>query len=800
MAQKNRLSLILSVLLIAVGLIWFIAGQFEHKEKVKNVIIISMDTCRADHLSCYGFHKKTTPNIDKFAEDAVLFTQAVTPVPITLPAHCTMLTGTIPPYHGVHHNPDYRLHESNVTLAEIAKQNGFNTAAIVSSFVLDSQFGLNQGFDYYNDKFEQELEGITIIEERRGSEASRMACQWLENNKDKPFFLFLHYFDPHFPYRAPEPFASQYPNDGYTAEVAYTDYCIGEVLKKLVDLDLYDSSLIIITADHGEATHGFFIYNSTIHVPLIIRAPNGPRSKKVDELIGLVDIVPTVCSLLNIVQPRIIHGKDLSGLFKTDEQIKSEKRFIYCESFGPAQYDCSPLLGLVSERWKYIQAPREELYDLVNDPKENNSITDKHPKRTKLMRDNLKLILQEQISNDPSKSKFDMDEQSKKRLESLGYVTGVEVDENFEFDDTKNDPKDWIRFHQQLIKINWLSKIKKYGYAESITKQVINEKPGNPVNLFLSGQICFNSNNFSEAIEYFSRFLNQFEDSDFKKNAEKLRYLDQYKGKALVFLGNASFNKGEYDQAIAYYRDILIQKPDVAGVYNNIGTAYLRQNKFKQALKNFEKALQLDKKLAEAYFNIGEVYFRMSKFYKAVKYYKKVIEINPHFNNAQNALKIATQQKVKLGKIVDALIKSLKDNPDQPKLCLELAGIFYSQDNLEESVYYLQKALQLKPQQPDVLNRLAWFKAVYKDENFYDPENAVKLAIQACEFTDYTDAVILDTLSAAYAATGNFVKAVKIAQKAVELAEQQDKQELAEEISEHISLYKRNQPYIDKLD
>ncbi|GAG97977.1 unnamed protein product, partial [marine sediment metagenome] len=289
------------------------------QKKITHVVLISIDTCRADHLGCYGYLRKTSPNIDAVAAEGIMFKHAVTSVPITLPAHSSMLTGTIPIYHGVRDNNNYQLSDSSLTVAEILHQYKFVTGAVIGAFVLDSQFGLDQGFDFYDDKIDPGEKKFFIYSERKAEEVTRLANIWLEENKNKKSFLFLHYFDPHSPYESHERFrfgSGFDPNsqiDGYDSEIAYTDYCIGQVIDKLKELSLYDSTLLIITADHGEGlgqhneiSHGFFIYYSTLHVPLIIKIPTGPKGKQINNLVALIDILPTICDSLGIDVPKHI--------------------------------------------------------------------------------------------------------------------------------------------------------------------------------------------------------------------------------------------------------------------------------------------------------------------------------------------------------------------------------------------------------------------------------------------------------------------------------------------------------------
>ncbi|MHC4215388.1 MAG: sulfatase, partial [Planctomycetota bacterium] len=328
-----------------VAALFFWGGNFFGRE-IRNVLLISIDTCRADRLSCYGYRRKTTPNIDAIAEEGILFENAITPATMTLPAHCSMLTGTIPPYHGVHDNPDYQLAESNVTLAEMLTDKGFTCGAAVSAFIMDSEFGLDQGFDVYDDRFDKEIKSLGTVE-RRGSELTDHAISWLQKHHNENFFLFLHYYDPHFPYEPPEPFGSKFIGNPYAGEVAYTDHCIGQVIKKLKELDLYDSTLLVITSDHGEAlgehsegTHGYFVYQSTLKVPLIFKVPGRRKAVRITDDVSLIDIVPTICGLMEIPVPTWVQGRDLSRYF-SKKSYSAPERYLYCESFIPTKYDCN---------------------------------------------------------------------------------------------------------------------------------------------------------------------------------------------------------------------------------------------------------------------------------------------------------------------------------------------------------------------------------------------------------------------------------------------------------------------------
>ena len=373
---------ILAVLVVVVGCsIWVLFFRDAPGTKIRNVVLISIDTCRADHLSCYGYERKTTPHIDAVAGEGVLFTRAHSTNPITLPAHSSMLTGTNPSYHGVHGNRNYRLSDANVSLAEIMRDHGYQTAAFVIAFVLDARFGLDQGFETYDDHVSADP-GRLFISERSGGDTSRQAIKWLDNRGREPFFLFLHYFDPHAKHDPPEPFTSRFLDAPYAGEIAYTDHCIGQIIEKLKSLGIYDSTLLVSTSDHGESigeheedTHGYFIYQSTIRVPFIIKTPGCASQRKLDGPVSIVDVVPTVLGLLGITSPPQLDGKDLSRLLF--EEGEPAHRYVYCESLWPTKYGCNGLFGLVHDRWKYIWTTRPELYDLMRDPDETTNLADK---------------------------------------------------------------------------------------------------------------------------------------------------------------------------------------------------------------------------------------------------------------------------------------------------------------------------------------------------------------------------------------------------------------------------------------
>jgi arylsulfatase A-like enzyme/Tfp pilus assembly protein PilF len=597
----RRKSFLRRLVLVAVLAAAVVTGvrRFLHQrvllpEDVRRIILISIDTCRADHLSCYGYPRKTTPNIDAIAAEAVVFRNVVSPVPLTLPGHCSMLTGTIPAYHGVHDNEGYKLDDSHVTLAELLRQNGFTTGAFVSAFVLDSQFGLAQGFDTYGDRFEQEL-ADNVIAQRRGDEVSRFGVDWLYKHKDERFFLFLHYYDPHSRYEPPEPFASEYRDSLYAGEIAYVDYCIGQVIAELKKLGLYESCLLVITGDHGEMlgehkelTHGYFIYQGALKVPLIVKLPGRHEGRKIDSLVGLVDIVPTICGLLNIDAPAEIHGEDLSGCLRGGKLLSQDREF-YCESMYPTRYKGNSLLGLVSEQWKYIQTTRPEMYDLFGDPGEFTNVFEREPHRARIFQDRLRQILESTVAKRKPGSKMQLDEEAIRRLESLGYIAGGSASEEFDFDQTKDDPKDLIGFHLEHGQIANLLLDKKYKEAQAVCEKLLADRPGIARIYIRMGDIAVDMKDQNAAVGYYKKAIELEPDG-----------ADAYRG-----LGTVLMQQGKDNEAVEQYNKSLSIRPNQPVVLDNLARLYHRQGKIEQAANYWLEALKIKPDLPELLNNLA---------------------------------------------------------------------------------------------------------------------------------------------------------------------------------------------------
>jgi len=749
MAGKIRLFLLLPALIIGI-FVWFFFGGRLRRAQIRNVILISIDTCRADYLSCYGYPHKITPNIDAVAKEGVLFENVISPVPLTLAAHSSMLTGTIPPYHGVHGNVDYYLEASQLTLAEILKDKGFITGAVVSSFVMDSQFGLDQGFDYYDDECKDE-NTATNKKERKGADASRAANRWLEQNKDEPFFLFLHYYDPHAPYEAPEPFKSAYPVRIYAGEIAYADYCVGQVIEKLKQLGLYESTLLVITSDHGESlgrhgesTHGYFIYQDTVKVPLVFKLPGKSRPKRISSLVGLVDIVPTVLQILGIVNPENLHGQDLSGCFEEDSTLKPE-RYIYCESLFATTYRFNSLLGVVSDGWKYIQTTRPELYDLKNDTSETSNLVEEYPKRARLMQKHLRHILDTQVRDAEIDKELYLARESRERLEALGYVSGGKFKESFEFDRNLRDPKDYIDFHMNQLDAIRFIRNKEFNQARDICSRTISKHKDIAFGYYLFGKLAFHEEKFTEAITYFSQAVK----------------IDPDLRDAHCKLATAYSILKKYDDAVVHWNEAIRLWKNDFKAHVDIAWSLIHSGRIDEAIIHWEEALKLDPGNAKIHFALAKALTREGETERAILHWEQTLQLDPNQPLAHNIL----------------------------------AEILCKQGKIVEAVAHWKHAVDLRADLPLVLNNLAWVMSTQDNEKFRNPTEAVRFAEKACKLTKYESPDLLDTLSVAYAAAGKFKEAIQVARKAEQKFLAIGQQGKAEDVRKRLKFYEVGRPY-----
>lgn len=428
-----------------------------------NVLLVTLDTTRADHLGCYGGVGTQTPVLDGLAARGVRYACAVTAAPVTLPAHASILTGLLPGRHGVRHNIEYRLGQQVPTLAARLASSGYDTAAFVSAFVLDARFGLDRGFGHYDDQVETTQTASFALgnNERRADATTNAAITWLAKERRSPFLAWVHYFDPHAPYRPPSPFDQQFSQRPYDGEIAFVDTQIGRLLGFLADRGLTERTLIVVVADHGESlgehgevTHGIFLYDSVARVPLLVSAPTlVPRPSVVQSLVATVDITPTLLDLLGVDG-----WVGLDGISWASAS-PDRNRAVPLESLVPfLDYGWAPLFGIRRAGDKYIDAPRPEYYDMASDPRElHNLYAGPRSERSREI-EALAAALRTARPVAAAAGPTDRDPEAEERLGALGYIGGAgpSASESLAGSTGLSDPKDMITIATEVIEVNAL--------------------------------------------------------------------------------------------------------------------------------------------------------------------------------------------------------------------------------------------------------------------------------------------------------------------------------------------------------
>jgi choline-sulfatase len=602
-----------------------------------NVVVITIDTLRADHVGCYGDKDIKTPNIDALAQEGVRFERAFTPVPVTLPAHSALFTGTYPLRSGMHDFADNKLSPSQPTLASVLKENGYATGAVIGSAVLDSRFGLNHGFDFYYDHFDfSRLQESNLDEmERSGDAVADQAIDWLDKNDQKKFFLWMHLYDPHYPYRPPSPYSEQYKDRPYDGEIAFADSQVGRLIRELKERGVYQNTVIILTGDHGESlgehgekTHGFFIYNSTLHIPVIIRVPGESSARTVSDLVSLPDLMPTVLAFLKIDAPSDVQGRSLLPLMTSKD--KEAARTLYAETFLPRlHFNWSELRGSETENYHFIDAPKPELYDLKKDPAETNNLYPEKKAVAEEMRNKLATLIQQYSSGQELAQKTGLDPALMERLKSLGYAGFSGGNTPTVTDRSLPDPKDRVQVYELISDAIADSQHGNYApSAEKLNAALKIEPNSVPVHYLLG--------------------LNYYRTRDFAKSVEELQRVLQLSpdySLAVFQLGLAYAHVGDMDHAIqALKHAVELDATNFSAAYN-LGAAYLQKKMVPEAVTAFRQSIAAYPDYGPGHRALGEVLLYQGQLDEAIGELRRASELMPQDSGTHAALAKALAAK-----------------------------------------------------------------------------------------------------------------------------------------------------------
>lgn len=442
--------------LVLVGVALVVAGCRRSQDvSTVNVLVVTLDTTRADRIGAFGGTAVPTPQLDAIAGEGTRFTQAITTNPLTLPAHSSLFTGRYPFHHGVRHNGAYHLPLTEITLAERLRDRGFRTGAFVGAYVLDASFGLDQGFETYEGVQSGSADADFLRPstlQRTADAVNRSFFPWVDSLNGAKFFAWVHYYDPHLPYAPPEVPGVRLEGVGYDREISYVDHCFGELIHHLRERELLDRTLVVVVGDHGESlgshkeqTHGLFLYESTLHVPFLMRLPSVvPSGKTYSSPVSVVDVAPSILDLVGVQAPGAFDGR---SLFQRPGRLAPEdrSRLTYAESWMPrVEMGWSDLAMLRGERFKYIQAPRPELYDVARDPSETVNLYDVDRSVALDLRGSLDALLAAGPATPTPDAGATLTAEELAKLQSLGYLRGGATAVDAAHDETLPDPKDHI--------------------------------------------------------------------------------------------------------------------------------------------------------------------------------------------------------------------------------------------------------------------------------------------------------------------------------------------------------------------
>ncbi len=719
-----------------------------------------MDTLRADRLSCYGYTGGSTPYLDELAASGALFEDAVTPVPITLPSHATILTGLYPSTLGIHNNGTYRLGQQAVTLAELFRDAGYRTGAFIGSYVLDSVFGLDQGFDNYDDKM-PERRG-TALTQRRADLVVSSAVKWLAVKSPKPFFAWIHIWDPHFPYTPPEPMKSRFPDNPYFGEVVFVDAQIGLLLKSLKALGFDGENLLVaLTSDHGEglgehdeSSHGVFIYDSTLRVPLLMRMGGKiDGGQRVPHMVRTLDIAPTLLDLVGLPLPDGIEGVSLVPLMaapgSTAAPAADPGLSCYLESvYGQENYGWSPLYGIRTGQSKYIRAPEQEFYRLDLDRDELDNRFSAEPDAAGELVDSFE-TLAEQLTGGETLADQDWKpaEGVKSQLEMLGYLWVQPPSRGGAAESGAGvDPKIMIKWDARREEGLKLIRQGNWDEGLSVLREVAAGDPDNPMvwENIAEGEMA--RRNQAAALAAAERGLTL---------RPRNPNLNIFKGTLLIQLGRA-------EEAILHLSEQLDSHPDKASIHYHLGDALSLAGRREEALAQYNEAEKLGMRNPMVPFQRGMALFQAGRYGEAVEAFREVVQLKPDFAEAWLNIGVNSFRLKRYEEANEAYARAIELDPDNA-MFRSTYGYFLTQTRqTAEALRQLERALELDPDSVWAHTNMAWFYCM-GDSQVADPDRALYHSQKAVELSGPTPPEnILNTRAEALSLAGEYEEALAL--------------------------------------
>jgi arylsulfatase A-like enzyme/Flp pilus assembly protein TadD len=682
--------LVAAAAVFALGISWAAWGEARKAapaDPAPSVLLITIDTLRADHLGCYGYTQVETPAIDGLAAQGVRFEHAYAQAPITLPSHAVILTGTYPMFNGVRDFTSAGLPANIPTLAEMLRRKGYHTAAFVSSYALNSMWGLNRGFEVYDDDLglETARSNDIFLVERRGDRTVDRLLSWLNQQGSAPFFVWLHLYDPHSPYRPPEPYLSKYAGHLYDGEIAFDDAQVGRILARLKEMQRFNGMAVVLLSDHGESLgehgedeHGFLIYNATLHVPMILKLPEGPLGpKNIAQPVGTVDVAPTIAQLCGIppADTRSFQGRSLLPLSSAPSV---EDVSVYAESYYPLDsFGWHELRGLLSARYAYIDAPRPELYDLKRDPGERSNLALSHESVAASLKAKLQEVERRYAGGTPSAT-VRVDAEVVERLRSLGYVSFASSAVSGD-DPRRADPKDKVETLRRILRSSDLRRLGKCAAAENILTTLEKSEPDLYVVPFERGENFLAWAKPREALPEFGKALS----------------LNPTFDQALLGLGRAHFMLREDQPAAESLELALHMNPRNFLARLALAKVYWRQNVLAKAEPELAQVVKEHPELAEGHADYAIVLAKLGKYREALPHFQRALAAEYRDPVFYNYLGVSYGELGEQRQARKAYQQAVALNPGYAAAYLNLALLSRQQNQAEDARQYYQKTCQL---------------------------------------------------------------------------------------------------------
>ncbi len=595
-----------------------------------NVILVTLDTTRADRMGFLGSQRALTPNLDALAHVATVFSRAYAQVPLTTPSHAAILTGTYPQFNHVRYMGD-PLGKGLPFLPEILHRNGYKTAAFVGALVLDPTKlapGFERGFDVYEAGFHRRRPGEDNYHslERRGEEVLRRASAWLSKHPGGPFFLWIHLYDPHDPYAPPEPYRTRYQAEPYDGEIAYTDSIVGKLITDLRTRGLFDGSLIAIAADHGEAFgehgekhHGIFLYDETIHVPLLFKLPQQHSATRVETRVGLVDVAPSILRALHLPVPNAMQGQSLLPSMTPEKLARSgprsdlgSQRAVYSESgYGHLSFGWSMLKAWRAGNYLYVDAPERELYDQTADPGATHNLGPDSKAVVDTAAAQLAEFRRKTAAESTEKTQLTVEQTES--LHAMGYMGSDSAAANESTDDAGADPKQKIAIANLLYDAMVHTENERYLEAVPILEDVVKQEPHTVMAYLLLGRAYVSLREYQKAIAPLQHVVEATPDNS----------LARYE------LGCALVKTGRWNEAAPQFEAAVSQMNSSAMMHFYLALVYQQTSRNDEALAEFKDALRWDPKNFPANLLLGRMYIKQQKAADALPLLREAATLRP---------------------------------------------------------------------------------------------------------------------------------------------------------------------------